>query len=96
MEMTEEPLAKGWHPDPAEADLFRYWDGHEWNGIARTGLRTSSGHFSLRGWKKIWYGRILRLPVVFYPLVWFHCSVPGTRGHLTRLISPPQARRPAG
>jgi hypothetical protein len=95
--MTEEPLAKGWHPDLPETGLYRYWDGHEWNGTRQKGPQGHAmGHFSLRGWRRIWYVRVLRFPAVFYPLVWFNCSVPGTRGHLGRLIEPAQARWPAG
>lgn len=52
-----------------------------------------SGHgrprpYALNGWRRLWYGRIVRLPFIFYPVAWFDCSVPGTRGHLTWLIQP--------
>jgi hypothetical protein len=96
-EMTEEPLAKGWHPDPAETGLDRFWDGHGWNGTCGKGAQGHTmDHFSLRGGRRIWYVRVLRFPVVFYPLAWLNCSVSGTRGHLGRLVEPAQARgRPA-
>ena len=25
-----EPPAANWYPDPADASLLRYWDGHAW------------------------------------------------------------------
>jgi ATP-dependent Clp protease ATP-binding subunit ClpA len=46
----------------------------------------------LKGWRRLWYTRIVRLPFVFYPVVWFDCSVPGTRGHLTWLVQPREFR----
>jgi ATP-dependent Clp protease ATP-binding subunit ClpC len=53
----------------------------------------------LSGWRHIWYRRVVRLPFVFYPLAWFNCSVPFTRGHLYRLMQPRElveARRRRG
>jgi hypothetical protein len=85
---------KGWYPDPSDADRFQYWDGKEWNGVRQRGTNgVWIGHWSLRGWQKIWFGRLLRVPVVFYPLAWFNCSVPGTRGRLDRIMYPAQRRR---
>jgi hypothetical protein len=46
----------------------------------------------VHGWRRIWYQRVAVNTVVFHVLAWFNCSVPGTRGHLDRLMSP--ARRP--
>ena len=98
MEMADEPAAKGWHPDPSGPGRFRYWDGSECIGTYQTEPNGfSNGHYSLRGWQKFWYGRVLKSPVVFYPLAWFGCSVPGARGRLgrlTRLMHPPQGRWP--
>jgi hypothetical protein len=94
VEMADEPLAKGWHPDPSGTDRFRFWDGREWIGFCVKRPNGTSGHYSLRGWQAIWYGRVLKFPPVFYPLAWFNCSVPGTRGRLSRLAHPPQGRWP--
>lgn len=55
---------------------------------SRGGVRT------LRGWRRLWYRRIVRLPVVFYPIAFCDCSVPVLRGHLTRLLWPSRPRTP--
>jgi ATP-dependent Clp protease ATP-binding subunit ClpA len=44
--------------------------------------------YPLNGWRRLWYGRIVRLPFIFYPVAWFDNSVPGTRGHLRWLLQP--------
>ena len=46
------------------------------------------GVMRLTGWRVVWYGRIVRLPFIFYPLAWLNCSVPGTRRRLDRLLHP--------
>jgi len=52
-------------------------------------------YVTLSGWRRVWFGRLVTLPVIFYPLVWFDCSVPFTRGRLSRLIRPQdELRRP--
>ncbi len=87
------PPKKGWHRDPYSAAEYWYWDGAAWGGhhVQRpTGVAV--GHYTFRGWRKTWYLRIGRWPVVFYPLVWMNCSVPGIRGHLSWLTDLPQRR----
>lgn len=55
--------------------------------------RVRVGRIGLHGWRGFWYRRVVRFPVVFYPLAWFNNSVPGTRGHLDRLLHPREMRR---
>jgi hypothetical protein len=94
VQMEPVPLSKGWHSDPSAAGRFRYWDGREWSGSRQKGPHGGwTGHWSLRGWRRIWYGRVLRMPFIFYPLPWFNCSIPVTRGRLNRVMYSPQARR---
>jgi hypothetical protein len=50
------------------------------------------GRYSPTGWRRLWYQRVVRLPVVFYPLAWFNCNVPITRGGLDGLMRPAEAR----
>lgn len=50
------------------------------------------GPTNLTGWQRLWYHRIVCWPAVFYPLVWFDCSVRFTRGKLRRFIHPPGTR----
>jgi hypothetical protein len=46
-----------------------------------------SGHIQLSpGQRRLF--RVTRTPGVFQILAWLDCSVPGTRGHLTRLLWP--------
>jgi hypothetical protein len=85
---------KGWHEDPNEPRRWNYWDGRCWSGFYQEhddGF--ANGAFHLHGWRRLWCGKIARNPVVFYPLAWFNCSVPGTKGRLDRFVRPPQARR---
>jgi len=89
-----EKPTKGWHTDPAEPGRWNYWDGNRWNGVRREHDGHVNGHFSLTGWHKLWYGRIVKVPIVFYPFAWLNCSVPGTKGRLSRLMRPPQAGWP--
>ena len=56
--------------------------------------RAGVGLVRLSGWRRLWYGRIVRLPPVFYPLAWFNCSVPLTRRRLDRLMNPREMLRP--
>jgi hypothetical protein len=85
---------KGWHKDPTEPGRSNYWDGRRWNGFRQVrGDGHAGGAFRLYGWRRVWNGKILRNPAVFYPLAWFNCSVPGTKGRLDRSMRPPQARR---
>lgn len=92
--MDADRPSKGWHPGPAGEGRWRYWDGRRWSGFAqrRATGGASHGHYRLRGWRQLWYGRIVRLPFVFYPLAWLDCSVPFTRGHLGGLLRPAEAR----
>jgi hypothetical protein len=43
----------------------------------------AGGAFRLYGWRRVWNGKILRNPAVFYPLARFNCSVPERRGGWT-------------
>jgi hypothetical protein len=52
------------------------------------------GHWRVRGWRRFWYERVVRSPVMFHLFAWLNCSVPGMRGRLGRLIRPPQAIHP--
>jgi hypothetical protein len=63
------------------------------NRIRSSGYTVGNGYgqprpLLLSGWRRLWYGRIARLPFIFYPVAWFDGSVPVTRGHLTWLIRP--------
>lgn len=91
-----EHRAKGWYPDPEGPDQHRYWNGHEWSA---TSWRSPDGGMgrvtcSLHGWRKLWFQRLARLPVFFYPMACFNCSVPVTRGHMTRFMRAPEMRPP--
>jgi ATP-dependent Clp protease ATP-binding subunit ClpC len=52
--------------------------------------------YPLNRWRLLWYTRIVRLPFIFYPVAWFDCSVPGTKGHLTWLMQPREVRLSQG
>lgn len=83
----------GWHPDPVEgAGTFRYWDGHRWTATMKEAPGRQSVRYSLDGWRKVWYSKIVRFPLLFYPLSWFNSSVPVTRRHLDRLLQPREVR----
>jgi hypothetical protein len=56
--------------------------------ISGQGVRAVPVH----GWRRIWYQRVAANTIVFHVFAWFNCSVPGTRGRLSRLMSP--VRRP--
>ncbi len=47
-----------------------------------------------RGWRRLWYHRIVRFPLAFYPIAFCDCSVPVLRGHLTWLLWPSRPRTP--
>ena len=93
--MTERPIGRGWHADPLGPGRYRYWDGKRWSGFAHQADDRSAGggSYALYGWQKIWYGRVMRNAVAFHVVAWFNCSVPWTRGHLDRLMWPPQGRQ---
>ena len=92
-----EPIARGWHQLPGEGDHWRYWDGRTWTAQAHTsngvmGVRVIGVSGARRGWRGTWFLKVARLPVVFYPLAWFNCSVPLTRGRLDRFLRPREVR----
>lgn len=73
---------------------WNYWDGRRWNGVRQETPGYVTGRFQLIGWREFWYGKIGRLPFVSSPLAWLNCSVPGVRGRVHRLMTPPQSRKP--
>jgi hypothetical protein len=83
---------RGWQEDPDHPHHLRYWNGHTWTA----GANVSDGHsltqLRLTGWRRVWYLKVARNPVVFYPLAWFGCSVPVTRGRLRGLMEPRETR----
>ena len=92
--MSMSDQAKGWHPDSAEPGRWNYWDGRRWNGVRREHAGHASSQFSLLGWRRLWYGKIMRAPIVFYPLAWLNRSMPGVKGRFDRWMRPPQTHRP--
>jgi hypothetical protein len=98
--VAETDIPRGWqHPDPESGSgHFRYWDGTRWTawmtetpGTQMVGFSVH-GQLGLHGWRGLWYRRIVRFPLIFYPLAWFNCSVPFTRRRLDRLMRPRETR----
>lgn len=84
-----------WHPDPSISNRLRYWNGRRWSGwVENLGSGRGVGRYSLQGWRRLWFQRLVRFPAIFYPLAWFNCSVPITRGRLDRLMRPAEGRYP--
>jgi hypothetical protein len=77
-----------WQPDPSAPDRYHYFDGRHCSAtwIVRQG--GGSGSYQLHGWHRVWFGRVARWPIVFYPLAWLDCSVPIARGHVARFVWP--------
>jgi hypothetical protein len=91
-------VERGWHDDPDKPGQKRYWDGKSWTGVSSVPIwqlrpgRMRGGHYSLSGWRRIWFSQIVRFPIIFYPLSWFDNSVPLIRGHLGRVRHPREMR----
>ena len=86
---------KGWYHDADRPDVVRYWDGRRWSARSRSSPGGGTvTRIRLEGWRKLWFQRLVRLPVAFHPLAWLNCSVPVTRGHMVRFIRPTEMRPP--
>jgi hypothetical protein len=84
---------RGWHVDPTDSSRRRYWDGQGWSGSSqatgRQGLVESRvASYRQSGLQRIWYGRIMRVPVVREPVLWLNYQVPVARGHLDFVMRP--------
>lgn len=86
------PSTCGWQVVSDPAGQWRYWDGRTWTAWAHVSGSGAPLRFSVKGWRPTWFNGIARIPVVFFPLAWFECSVPFTRGHLGRLLRPRELR----
>ena len=91
----------GWNREPGQSEhpaldepvQFRYWNGTEWTfqatarrGDQGRGSLMTNGH--LTGRAKYFRSGFFRNPVVFHVMAWFDCSVPFTRGRLSRIGDP--------
>jgi hypothetical protein len=70
----------------------RYWYGRAWTGTARVTEGSGFGQYHLSGWRRFWYTKFMRNPVIFHVFAWFGCSVPLTRGRLRWLTQPREMR----
>ncbi len=66
------------------------------DGSAIISSNHSVTQIRLTGWRRVWYGKVVRNPVVFYPVAWFGCNVPMTRGRLRGLMEPRETRELRG
>lgn len=94
--MEDDDPGAGWHRDPDDPFKFRYWNGSEWTARAETHADVNGvlyiaalGHLKRR---RVSASRLVRNPITFHVIAWFDCSVPFTKGRLSRFRTPVELR----
>lgn len=94
--MDHDGPGTGWNRDPDDSNTFRYWNGSQWTAEAETHsdatgavLVYAHGHTKRRRLLDSW---LCRNPISFHVIAWFDCSVPLSRGRLSRFTGPVELR----
>ncbi len=98
----------GWHRDPDESAVYRFWKSGEWREASKTYRYWNGSEWTFRAGadsetnvviasghrqgRRVLDSWLFSNPISFHILAWFDCSVPLTRGRLRRFTMPIELR----